>query len=197
MNITRHIQPWGARGVALLACCRFGQLAAADFMTILPPLHQLRGIKSIRVSVVGLSAGLGKSSVTDEALRASVLARLKRAGIRVAGDDVLGVPALAISVLPVERGSEYFLTIQVDLREPCTVPRDPQMSGAMWVTWSTGPQPGIVSKGAESRIELLVAAAVDRFVKAWQSDNPKAPGSEKHPNTASLRQPAPPGAWVR
>jgi hypothetical protein len=41
---------------------------------------------------------------------------------------------------------------------------------------------GIVNKGSESRFELLLLAAVDRFVSTWRFDNPKGANPAKTSN---------------
>ena len=168
---------------ALVVSGVLAQPVIADWVEPLPPLHELSGVTSVRVDLRGMPAALEGSQVTEASLRTSAVARLKRGGIKVVDD--INASTLNISVLPIEYQSTYFVTIQVDLREPCSITRNPSPTGSTCVTWSTGPQVGIVNKGAESRLEQLLLAAVDRFVSMWQFDNPKGAKAEKTSNYVS------------
>jgi len=166
------------RMVVLMASVGCANLASADLVTPLSPIHELQGIASVRVTVSGMPAGLEGTGVTEASLRGATLARLKQAGIKVVDDAA--APGLSLHILPVLHESTWFVTIQVDLGERCSIPRTGAKSGC--VTWSTGPTVGIVNKGSESRIEQLLGAAVDRFVSTWRFDNPKKVSSVKTSN---------------
>jgi hypothetical protein len=143
----------------------------------------LKGLKGVYVVVEELQPGIlkydkyiEKSGLGREALKNDVETRLKEAGIRVLSwDEVMkmsGRPALYINVNTHENEKYWFgYDDRVELRQVVSLVANPNLK-VMVSTWSVNIT-GVVNIGQLHIIKEDVKILVNRFIRAYQSENYK------------------------
>ncbi len=162
----------------------------ATLLLLLPLLHpcpaygadnhmtrqSIRGHRGIYVWVVDLDPRIEKDGLTESLIRADVILKLKRAGIRVLSKekwfDVVGNPYLYVNanILKLPETKEYIYCIRVSFKQTVYLLKEPiEILGAD--TWSTGGRIGITPD--LRKIRNSINELVDRFISAYLSVNPK------------------------
>jgi len=154
-------------------------VASAQFT---PSTENLRGLTGVRLMVMFHRAGGLDEAQRPEVLKmleADTRAKLQKAGIPMfhTADDMknAGHPRLIVLVtLDKPNGFVYPVVTEVKLMQRVRLARNPSIETDA-VTWSYN---GVGGPKLEiERIRRLVATEVDRFIKDYQSVNPKQSAS--------------------
>ena len=162
--------------LALTFLLTMSTVASAQFA---PSTENLRGLTGVRLIVMFHRAdGLEEAQRPEllKVLEADTTAKLQKAGIPMfhTADDMrnAGHPNLIVLVtLDKPNGYVYPIVTEVKLLQKVRLARDPSIETDA-VTWSLDGVGGGPKLEIE-RIRRLVAEEIDRFIKDYQSVNPK------------------------
>ena len=136
----------------------------------------LKGILGVWVVIEPLDPDAERTELSRNAIQTDVELRLRMAGIAILpGDKTLawmrGGPALYIVVHTHKRGELYAFSYSIGLYQRVKLDREPQIS-LFASTWG-GEGLGSVGSANLSQIRNRIKDAVDKFINAWLSVNPK------------------------
>jgi len=135
----------------------------------------LKGLKGVRVVVEDLSTGAEAGGLTRSLVQTDVELRLRDAGIRVVSPRELGEPYLYV-VIHAERvfqQSLYATLIRVSFRQNAVLERDRAITAYGAETWSAGSVEIFSSEKMSRGTRDELGDLVDRFCKAYLSENTK------------------------
>lgn len=158
--------------VLLLVCGQFGQAMASDSKA---DRDTLRGIKTIQVVVLDISADAIKDGLTVQQIRTDVELRLRKAGVVVVDDLPKSNRHLTIMAACVKRAYEgtsvYAYDVTVSFDQPAITVSNNVL--AVLSTWSVG-SVGLAGSSNMSRfVRETIGNFVDEYINAYLSVNPK------------------------
>ena len=129
----------------------------------------LAGITAVKVLIEELSQGAAALGLTKESLRTDVELKLRLATLQVKEDAPTWVyvnVSVAVSPLTNDRAAD----ILVEILQPVRLVRDSTIGPFHAMTWSKGT---VIARPSAQMIRTVVKDAVDTFLNAWLSVNPK------------------------
>jgi hypothetical protein len=136
-------------------------------------IHELRGIKALRIRVDGLSGPIEGTEVSDSTLEAQLKNQVSKAGLAVITEPPGEAPTLHVRVLPIQGTHQNFFIITAALEESCRVSRAGGVEVPLCATWSIYPRLGVFGPGDVSVLVGQFMGVGRQFVDAWSSDNPR------------------------
>jgi uncharacterized protein (DUF1330 family) len=131
----------------------------------------LQGVKRIAVVVEGKTPALERQGVGTQQLRTAAELRLRKAGLPVAKAKAQAAYlSVSVSVLDVAELPAYACSVAVELYQPVSLQRDPQIL-VLSSTWSTG-KLVILGEDRLREVREIMEDAVDTFIAAYRAANP-------------------------
>ena len=139
--------------------------------TELVALHELRGIKTIRLEVDGFPTPVEGSDISEVTLTGQLKSQLSKAGLTVSVEYLPDAPTLHVRVLPVRGATQHFFVITAEIEEACRVPRSGGIDMPFCSIWSIYPRLGFFASEDPSVLVTQVADVGKQFLDAWSYDN--------------------------
>jgi hypothetical protein len=133
--------------------------------------RSLQGLNAIYLIVEPVTPEAEKDGLTRKQIQADVEARLREAGIRVYFGD--GMPYLAV-VLTLYKNpglDMYAYGLDIHMKQQAVLSRDPELK-VVADTWSIA-KVGLAGRANLDGLRKVILNALDAFIAAWQSVNPK------------------------
>jgi hypothetical protein len=141
----------------------------------------LRGLKGLVVIVETVKSDAEADGLKIDDIQAQVEARLEQGGVRVLPHDVwrttVGRPWLYVSVNTMKYLFSYFFSIDVQLKQDVTLPRQPGISTSS-ATWEMGSIGFVAVPELPGKIKEFVFAYVDSFISDYAIANEEPPNSQ-------------------
>jgi hypothetical protein len=134
----------------------------------------LRGLKGLLVIVETVKSDAEADGLRIDDIQAEVESRLEQAGVRVLSHDewrsTIGRPWLYVSVNTIKYLFSYFFSIDVQLKQDVTLPRQPSISTSS-ATWEMGSIGFASIPEFPAKIQESVSSYVDNFINDYLAVN--------------------------
>jgi hypothetical protein len=136
----------------------------------------LRGIVGVAVVVETLKEDAEADGLTATDLQADTELRLEQAGIEVLSHEQWrrspGRPWLYVSVNTIKYLASYFFSVDVQLKQDVSLPRDPSLVTSS-ATWEVGSIGFVISPDLSEKVRGSVGAYVSHFIRDYLTANGK------------------------
>jgi hypothetical protein len=140
----------------------------------------LRGLGGVVVVVETVKSDAEADGLRVDDIQAEVESRLEEGGVRVLPHDVwratVGRPWLYVSVNTMKYLFSYFFSIDVQLKQDVTLPRQPSILTSS-ATWEMGSIGFVAIPEFSDKIRESVAAYIDSFISDFNAVNSEKPDS--------------------
>jgi len=137
----------------------------------------LAGIKTLCVSVQGVTEEVKKAGLSAEQIKSDVEEKLKEIGIKAVSEEeaekLAGKPSIYVnvSVHKRERVAAFMFNIDVGVLQEAKLVRDPKIE-IMSITWIKGRTGECPSRGLVKAMEETVNYLMEEFCKDYRKANP-------------------------
>jgi hypothetical protein len=134
----------------------------------------LRGLPGVLVVIENIKDDAESAGLTVPDLQADVELKLVRAGIRVLAHEewrnTPGRPWLYVSVNTIKHLGSYFFSIDVQLKQDVSLPRQPSIVTSS-ATWEVGSIGYVQTENLPPKIRDSVGGYLDNFISDYQTVN--------------------------
>jgi hypothetical protein len=138
--------------------------------------HTLQGLQGVAVVVESIKSDAEADGLLSTDLQADTELKLSQAGIAVLAQDqwrqTPGRPWLYVSVNTIKYLASYFFSIDVQLKQEVSLPRQPSLVTST-ATWEVGSIGFVISPDLSQKIRDSVSGYVNHFIRDFLSANGK------------------------
>jgi len=138
--------------------------------------HTLQGLQGVAVVVESIKSDAEADGLLSTDLQADTELKLSQAGIAVLAQDqwrqTPGRPWLYVSVNTIKYLASYFFSIDVQLKQEVSLPRQPSLVTSS-ATWEVGSIGFVISPDLSQKIRDSVSGYVNHFIRDFLSANGK------------------------
>ena len=138
--------------------------------------HTLQGLQGVAVVVESIKSDAEQDGLLATDLQADTELKLSQAGIPVLDQDewrhTPGRPWLYVSVNTIKYLASYFFSIDVQLKQEVTLPRESSLVTSS-ATWEVGSIGFVISPDLPQKIRDSVSGYVNHFIQDFLSVNGK------------------------
>ncbi|MBI5568975.1 MAG: hypothetical protein HY914_03435 [Desulfomonile tiedjei] len=138
--------------------------------------HTLQGLQGVVVVVESIKSDAEADGLLATDLQAETELKLSQAGIAVLAQDqwsqTPGRPWLYVSVNTMKYLASYFFSIDVQLKQEVSLPREPSLVTSS-ATWEVGSIGFVISPDLSQKIRDSVSGYVNHFIRDFLAANGK------------------------
>jgi hypothetical protein len=161
----------------ITAVCLAAMSAAGEGDRLTEKQLSLSGIKTLCVSVQGVTEEVKKAGLSAEQIKSGVEEKLKAIGIKAVSEEeaekLPGKPSIYVnvSVHKRERVAAFMFHIDVGVLQEAELVRDPKIQ-IMSITWIKGRTGECPSRGLVKAMEETINYLMEEFCKDYRKANP-------------------------